>query len=283
MTHAPSAIGEAAVEAVTTASEAANRLYHLVRDLEPGQDPQATIKTEIDDLIEVVENDPIGRPLEDPTIFDNWQVSYVSTARATKQEGQPAGGRFRGRIGRLIFRLTELCQSAISPNIITNKLGFTLLGMIRGSVGLRGTFDAVGDAADTVQVSFQPPVLSLGNNVHLRIGPTSSVILTTTWLDERLRLGKGSRGSRFVFMRGGYANSAGMNSIGQRSTSASGYTALLLALSGLTAATFALAAKPLLLTRTAAVLLGLLAGAVGFVVFRGGQFSQPPSAQPTSK
>ncbi len=42
-----------------------------------------------------------------------------------------------------------------------------------------------------------------------RFGPSSSVILTTTWLDDRVRLGRGSRGSRFVFLRGGYARSAG--------------------------------------------------------------------------
>jgi hypothetical protein len=43
---------------------------------------------QIDALIEAVENDPITRPLENPAIFDNWQVSYVSTAQATKQKGQ---------------------------------------------------------------------------------------------------------------------------------------------------------------------------------------------------
>ena len=42
-----------------------------------------------------------------------------------------------------------------------------------------------------------------------RFGPSSSVILTTTWLDDKVRVGRGSRGSRFVFLRGGYARSAG--------------------------------------------------------------------------
>jgi hypothetical protein len=45
--------------------------------------------------------------------------------------------------------------------------------------------------------------------ISLRIGPESSVVLTTTYLDERVRLGKGSRGSRFIFVRGGEAESAG--------------------------------------------------------------------------
>jgi hypothetical protein len=71
----------------------------------------------------------------------------------------------------------------------------------------------------------------------------------------------------------------GMSAIGQQSTTPYGYAALLFALSGLFATTFALATMPLLLTRIAAVLVGLFAGAVGFVICRGGQFSQPPQIE----
>jgi hypothetical protein len=46
------------------------------------------------------------------------------------------------------------------------------------------------------QVFFERPVLCLGSEVCLRIGPESSVQLTTTYLDQRMRLGRGSRGSR---------------------------------------------------------------------------------------
>ncbi len=63
-----------------------------------------------------------------------------------------AGGRFRGRIGRQLFQTTQLCQSVLEPNLVTNKLGFRLLGVLSGHVGLRGQFESVGDAADTVKV-----------------------------------------------------------------------------------------------------------------------------------
>ena len=47
------------------------------------------------------------------------------------------------------------------------------------------------------KVNFEPPVLSFMDNVngglHLRIGKESDVTLTTTYLDERVRVGKGSR------------------------------------------------------------------------------------------
>ncbi len=35
------------------------------------------------------------------------------------------------------------------------------------------------------------------------------MVLSTTYLDERVRLGKGSKGSLFVFTRGGAAEQAG--------------------------------------------------------------------------
>lgn len=43
---------------------------------------------QVDDLIEQIEQHPVSRPLEDESIFDDWQVTYVSTARAPRQEGQ---------------------------------------------------------------------------------------------------------------------------------------------------------------------------------------------------
>ena len=61
-----------------------------------------------------------------------------------------------------------------------------------------------------MQVSFERPELVLPG-LALRIGPTSSVTLTTSYLDGAVRLGKGSRGSKFVFLRGGEADAAGEN------------------------------------------------------------------------
>ena len=49
------------------------------------------------------------------------QVAYVSTGN--KQAGQPAGGRFRGGLGKLLFRTTLLAQSVLQPDLVTNKVG----------------------------------------------------------------------------------------------------------------------------------------------------------------
>ena len=65
---------------------------------------------------------------------------------------------------------------------------------------------------DALQVSFEPPRVSLPGGISLAVGPTSSVVLSTTYLDERVRLGKGGRGSSFVFTRGGVCEHAGKHS-----------------------------------------------------------------------
>lgn len=49
-------------------------------------------------------------------------------------------------------------------------------------------------------VSFRRPTFKLGP-LSFNFGGESSVRLATTYLDERIRLGKGSRGSSFVFKR----------------------------------------------------------------------------------
>jgi hypothetical protein len=57
-----------------------------------------------------------------------------------------------------------------------------------------------------VKAFFQPPLLGLGlynKNKYLtfRVGPKSDVVLDTIYLDETFRLGRGSRGSTFIFQR----------------------------------------------------------------------------------
>lgn len=173
--------------------------------------------------------------LENPLIFGDYDVSYVSTGK--KQIGNPAGGRFRGGLGAALFRTQGLEQNLYEPNVVVNRVAFLVLGLIPGEVVLNGTFvpltadlvDAnavvvdeetknrrAGDASRvtanelsgkgvddgmTVRAFFDPPEITLGGLPTFRVGPKSSVVLSTTYLDDRVRLGKGSRGSLFVFTR----------------------------------------------------------------------------------
>lgn len=51
-----------------------------------------------------------------------------------------------------------------------------------------------------IQVIFEPPMLKLGS-LEFQYGFESEVKLQITYIDEKIRLGKGSRGSLFVFQR----------------------------------------------------------------------------------
>ena len=51
-----------------------------------------------------------------------------------------------------------------------------------------------------IKVVFEPPQLKLGS-LEFQFGGESEVQLEITYIDDKLRLGKGSRGSVFVFQR----------------------------------------------------------------------------------
>jgi len=51
-----------------------------------------------------------------------------------------------------------------------------------------------------IQVVFEPPTLKVGG-LEFQYGGESEVKLQITYIDEEVRLGKGSRGSLFVFRR----------------------------------------------------------------------------------
>ena len=57
------------------------------------------------------------------------------------------------------------------------------------------------DDGMTIRAFFDPPRITLGGLPSFSVGPKSSVVLSTTYVDDAIRLGKGSRGSLFVFTR----------------------------------------------------------------------------------
>jgi len=79
--------------------------------------------------------------LADPLIFGDYDVTYVSTGR--RQIGNPAGGRFRGGLGAMLFRTIGLEQNLYEPNVVVNRVAFLVLGLIPGEVVLNGTFAAL--------------------------------------------------------------------------------------------------------------------------------------------
>jgi len=158
-------------------------------------------REEVDELVAKLEDAGAAQtsPLQREELYGNYSVAYTSAGSG--QRGAPAGGRFRGSIGRLLFKTKGLYQNVRKPKEVANLVCFALFGLVAGSVALRGKLEALEDGK-SVRVQFEKPRLRVGP-LTMSFGPTSQVELATTYLDDKVRLGKGSRGSTFVFVRGG--------------------------------------------------------------------------------
>ncbi len=66
------------------------------------------------------------------------------------------GGRFRNPLGRWLFSATGLFQSCLLPDLATNKVTFRVLGLLSGSVGLRGHIAPLQDVGDDDTVVSAP-------------------------------------------------------------------------------------------------------------------------------
>lgn len=265
----PAAAGDAAADPPTTATPppalttpadaaaAVSDLLALIADTDRGSSAPPATSEAADALVDALAAYgavQAPRPLEgNPLLWGGWDVAYVGT-RNTRQSGQPAGGRFRSRLGRALFATAAVRQGVYEGEggaapLVTNCVSFRAFGgLLPGHIGLRGVVSVVGDPAtaarsahpasqggDTVRVAFGPPELLLGAADHpaaaaLRIGPPSAVQLSTTFLDRRVRLGRGSFGSRFVFTRleGGEGSPDGeaLRGVGTHVTRPAGWAAL---------------------------------------------------------
>jgi hypothetical protein len=235
------------------AAAAVDALLSLIADTDRGSAAPPATAARADALIDGLAAFGAAqtpRPLENnPALFGNFDVAYVGT-RGTRQAGQPAGGRWRSGLGRALFATTAVGQGVYpggddaSPPLVTNLVAFRAFGCLPGHIGLRGVASPVSDPStaarsahpasrggDTVRVAFDPPELVLGHPAHpasiaLKIGPPSAVQLSTTFLDARVRLGRGSFGSRFVFTRDGVAAGAGLADVGTHATGPAGWAVL---------------------------------------------------------
>ncbi|XP_021275525.1 probable plastid-lipid-associated protein 8, chloroplastic [Herrania umbratica] len=135
----------------------------------------------------------VDEPVKCPLIFGEWDVVYCS--RPTSP-----GGGYRSAFGRLFFRTKEMIQAVEAPDTVRNKVSFSVFGFLDGEVSLKGKLKVLD--GQWIQVIFEPPELKVGA-LDFRYGGESEVKLQITYIDEKVRLGKGSRGSLFVFQRRG--------------------------------------------------------------------------------
>lgn len=181
-------------------------LLRKIENTDSGMDVSETEREEIDTIIgQLAQIGKYQTPMTDPRLFGQYTVAYTST----NDQSPPAGGLFRSRMGRVLFKTRGLFQHIFSPNTAINMVCFRLLGVFKGCASLRGKIEPLNDpkmGPNGIQVNFERPRLCLGAAVF-QFGPRSMVQLTTTYLDDRVRLAVGSRGSLFVFAKGGAAGS----------------------------------------------------------------------------
>lgn len=160
----------------------------------------------------------------DANLMGNYDVAYVGTGKDQRNEGNPAGGRYRGTIGRLFFETQNLFQNLLKGddgeivvvNVVKGRLFklipfcVILFGLVRflSIVERENVMTKYGNklSSSAVFASFRPPVLCFGStksslSLSVKVGPPSSVVLDTPYVCPQVRLGLGSRGSLFVFTR----------------------------------------------------------------------------------
>ncbi|KAG2691669.1 hypothetical protein I3843_08G018800 [Carya illinoinensis] len=80
----------------------------------------------------------------------------------------------------------KMIQVVDAPETVRNKVSFSAFGFLDGEVSL------------TDKIVFERPELKIGA-LEFRYGGHSEVKLQITYINDKIRLGKGSRGSLFVF------------------------------------------------------------------------------------
>ncbi|CAM9239073.1 unnamed protein product [Chrysoparadoxa australica] len=190
-----------------------SRLLPLIEPTNRGLDATKEQREKIDHLVN--ELGDLGKTvdwLKESIIFGNYNVAYVSTGDS--QNGNPAGGRFRSStiLRKLVFPTTNLFQHLVEPNTVVNMVEARLFWLLPICITLRGTFQPAKAVPNAVDAVFEKPALTWRSPLSLlalRFGPSNSTVqIETTYADDRVRIGRGSQGSLFIFTRGGAADKA---------------------------------------------------------------------------
>lgn len=194
------------------AAELVDSLLTKVQNTDSGLSVSGALRSEIDSIIRsLMEIGKSQTPMSDPRLFAKYTVAYTSTNDPSNpDQSPPAGGLFRSRLGRLVFVTRGLFQHVFAPDTVVNLVCFRVLGVVKGCVSLRGKLVPIEDeklGENAIKVTFERPRLRLGGLVF-QFGPRSNVKLATTYVDDRVRLAVGGRGSLFVFQKGAEAESA---------------------------------------------------------------------------
>ncbi|CAN6452699.1 unnamed protein product [Victoria cruziana] len=179
------------LQAPPTPEDLASKILSRVMKTDRGVLLSKDEHREVGDVAQELGKFCIPEPVKSPFIFGEWDVVYCSNPTSP-------GGGYRSAIGRLIFKANEMVQTVEAPDVVRNRVGFSAFGFIDGEVSLKGKLIVLDER--WIQVIFEAPKLKFGQ-LEFQYGGQSEVKLQITYIDEKIRLGKGSRGSLFVFER----------------------------------------------------------------------------------
>ena len=122
---------------VRRANPLVDDLLRAVDGTDGGVSATAEQKAAILKQIEQLEASYDRAPFDDAeNLYRDGTVAYVG--QASSKAANAAGGRFRGRIGRTIFRTRGLFQHLIAPDRAVNCVTFRLFGLVDGAAVLTG-------------------------------------------------------------------------------------------------------------------------------------------------
>ena len=174
------------------ASDSVSKLLALTEPTDRGIEASEATRTEISELIESLEAGWAGTDAfsseQAQFLLRNTEVCYVGQSSSNKANA--AGGKYRGRLGRALFRTEALFQHVLSPDVAVNVIRFRLFGLIPGQAVLRGAWRRSLDSAEllslqrngsralspnTIAVDFESPRVQLGGVLNMQFGPSSRV------------------------------------------------------------------------------------------------------------
>ena len=168
-------------------------------------------------------NDDDDQPVNFTAVLGNYNVTHVIPSKPNEK---PVGGKWSRGPAQALLKTRRTLQHLLAPKQTksvaeaVNVISLSALGdLFRIHVILRGDafsmtplerHDVIqtrqtpgGLSPRTVRADFDAPriIVARGKTslVNLSVGPSSSVVLDTPYCDERIRIGKGSRGSWFIF------------------------------------------------------------------------------------
>ena len=202
-------------ELQSAVSEQVDRLLHLVE-----KPLQSDTIAQIRQILPKLTEEPSA--YNDSNAFEELLGNYnVSSTLPTKDGESPVGGKWnsfakiehswqhilparqKGSVAQVINMIVLRVFSTFTINVILRGDAFSVAADNRKEIAEQRQTPG-GLSAQTVQADFDPPRIIVCRKkpwLSLSLGPKSSVVLDTPFCDSRVRIGKGSRGSQFVFVR----------------------------------------------------------------------------------